>query len=50
MRITCQDSKNCIDTIVSLFGIEIDINLFIAQIFADKLQRARVATGKAFCK
>ena len=37
-------------TIVSVFGIEIDTNLFVARIPADKLQRVRDATREALSK
>lgn len=45
-----QEAKDCIGTIVSVFGIEIDTNLFVARIPTDKLQRARESTGLALSK
>ncbi len=35
---------------MSVFGIEIDINLFVASFPADKQQKARNATGDALSK
>ena len=37
-------------TIVSVFVIEIDTNLFVARVPADKLQRARNASGEVLSK
>ena len=45
-----QDAKDCMGTIVSVFGIKIDTNLFVAQIPTNKLERARDATGEALSK
>ncbi len=45
-----QDVKDCMGTVVSDFGIEIDTNLFVARIPADKQQKARNGTGDAFSK
>lgn len=46
-RIPRQETKDCIGTIVLVFGIEIDTNIFVARIATDKLQRARESTGWA---
>ena len=45
-----QDAKDCMGTVVSVFGIEIDTNLFVARVPADKQQKARDATGNALSK
>lgn len=45
-----QDAKDCMGTIVSVFGIEIDTNLFVARVPADKQQKAKDATGDALSK
>ena len=45
-----QESKDCTGTLVSVLGIEIDTNLFIAQIPKEKLEKAKSATGDALSK
>ena len=50
LGIPYQDTKNCISTIVFVFDIGIDANLFVAQIPTDELRRARNATREAFFK
>lgn len=45
-----QDAKDCMGTVVSVFGIKIDTNLFVARIPAKKQQKAKDATGDALCK
>ena len=40
-----QESKDSTGTVVSIFGIQVDTNLFIARIPPEKLQRAEEATA-----
>ena len=50
LDISCQDAKDCMNIIVSVFGIEIGTNLFVAQIPTNKLEKARDATVKTLSK
>lgn len=45
-----QEAKDYTGTIVPVFGIEIDTNIFEARIPADKLCKAKEATGNALAK
>lgn len=45
-----QETKDCTGTVVTVFGIEIDTNLFEARIPKDKLDKAIKATGIALTK
>lgn len=44
LRIPRQEIKDCCGTIIPVFGIEIDTNLFIACISSEKLEKADKAT------
>lgn len=48
--IPCQDAKDCIGTVISVFGIEIDNNHFVAQIPTKKQQKAKNTTKDALYK
>ena len=45
-----QENKNCMETVVAIFGIEVDTNLFIARIPPKKLQRATESTAQVLSK
>lgn len=45
-----QEAKNCTGTVVPVFGIEIDTNLFIARVPTEKLQKAKEATAHALAQ
>ena len=45
-----QNTKDCMGTIISVFGIEIDTTFFVARIPPEKQQKAKDATGNALCK
>ena len=47
LSIPRQENKDCMGTVVSIFGIEVDTNSFIARISPKKLHRAKEATEKA---
>lgn len=45
--ILCKDVKNVYGIVVIVFGIKVDIHLFIVQIPTDKLVHASLVTSKA---
>ena len=47
LGIPCQDAKDIEGTIVPVFGLEVDTNLFIVCLLADKVTRAKEATSLA---
>lgn len=50
LNIPQNDSKDCQDTAVIVFGVEINTSLFTAQLLADKLNKAINATTKVLCQ
>lgn len=50
LGILYQDTKDCIGTVISVFGIEIDTNHSVARVFIEKQEIAKDATKAALCK
>ncbi len=50
LKVSCQELKNKTGTIIPIFDIQIDTNLFLTSLLVDKLQKAITTTGFALFK